>query len=287
MHYLLSNSNSPLKYIHSGKLVSQNNFLHTRRNIDTFVLLLVCTGTLYMNQDDQNYELTANSYFLLLPDHEHYGYQKSEGALTYYWCHFQISDVGYKLLSSAQLAQCDPMKHYIIPEFGILASADRTSLIFRQILDLAQMDDHSTDMNNYALSLLAMEITRDFAEHEKIGCDKETKVHYVITEIKEWIYLNYNNDLSLKQIADEFHYNKDYLSCVFKQYTGYSLLQYIHKIRISMAKQHLLNTSDSISKIAVESGFHDEKHFMKLFKKLENVTPTQYRNAFYRKHLVK
>jgi len=49
----------------------------------------------------------------------------------------------------------------------------------------------------------------------------------------------------------------------------------------------LLNSSFSISEIAKQVGFNDDKHFMKLFETFEDVTPTQYRNAYFIKNLNK
>ena len=93
------------------------------------------------------------------------------------------------------------------------------------------------------------------------------------------------DDISLSDVAEHFTYNKNYLSRFFKKKTGYNLQEYINLMKISKAKDLLTRSSQSIQYIADKVGIHDEKYFMRLFKKYESMTPTEYRKAFYRIHL--
>jgi AraC-like DNA-binding protein len=298
MFYFISDNKFPLNHCSSGKLVNSENFIHSKRNLDTFVILVGCEGTLYIAQDNKKYELTPNKFIILFPHQTHYGYKTSEGKLSYYWCHFQITSNQYKLLTSDQIndyilnmsnnkEKSSSSNVYILPEYGSIASAARTSLIFRQLLDLANKKSYSEYLTNYALSLLAMEISQDFIDNILFKNERFTSINYSILEIIDWINININSDLSIKKIAETFNYNPDYLSLSFKNFTGLSLLKYINKTKISTSKQLLLNSSFSIREVAKQSGFNDDKHFMKLFKKFEDVTPTQYRNAYFRKNINK
>lgn len=60
---------------------------------------------------------------------------------------------------------------------------------------------------------------------------------------------------------------------------------YINNLRLSKSKNLLLNSNLNIKEISKELGFIDEKYFLKLFKKYENITPKQYRNAFIKAYL--
>lgn len=297
MFYFISDNKYPLTHCSSGKLINNENFIHSKRNLDTFVILIGCEGTLYIAQDDKRYELTPNKFIILFPFHTHYGYKKSEGNLSYYWCHFRITSAEYKLLNAEQINDYifnldNELKKassdvYILPEYGSISSAARTSLIFRQLLDLSNKKSYSEYLTNYALSLLAMEISQDFMDNIIHQNEKLSNTNCKINEIANWININYNSNLTAHKIAETFNYNQDYLSSAFKKYTGISLLKCINKTRISASKQLLLNSSFSIKEIALQVGFNDDKHFMKLFKKFEDVTPTEYKNAYFRKNLNK
>lgn len=64
---------------------------------------------------------------------------------------------------------------------------------------------------------------------------------------------------------------------IFKEYTGFSPLQYIQEVRINMAKTLLTNTSKSIKEIAFELGYENKDYFFTVFKKITGITPASYR----------
>lgn len=299
MMYCIAKNQYPLKYFSCGKLVSDEPFLHLQRNLDTFVLLVGSEGSLYIAQDDEPYELKPNQFMLLFPGHKHYGYRKSDPGLHYYWCHFQTYHNQYKFLTAQQMNQYLHIEkstssesilknYYILPEFGEILVKNRIDLIFNQLLDLSNRSYYSkTAVTGYTLSLLLMELSQNFIDTFTPKIQDISNSNYKIVEISEWIRINYNKNLSVKIIADKFGYNPDYLSLVFKKFTGYSLLKYLNNMKISAAKQLLLNSSATIKEVADNTGFTDEKHFMKLFKKTESLTPTQFRNTFFCKHFNK
>jgi YesN/AraC family two-component response regulator len=152
-------------------------------------------------------------------------------------------------------------------------------------LDLARANCYSERIPNYALSLLAMEISQEFIEtHFQ---EKDRELNPKMEKIIEWVRVNYNLRMNMGEIARNFFYNPDYLSTAFRKYTGCPLMRYITMIRISNAKKLLLNTSEGIKEIAYKVGFDDEKAFMKRFKQFEDVTPSTYRNAFSRVKIVR
>ncbi|MDR0583391.1 MAG: AraC family transcriptional regulator, partial [Treponema sp.] len=176
-------------------------------------------------------------------------------------------------------------RYCILPEFGDISANGRATLIFRQLLDLARNDHYSDMLPNYALSLLAMEISQEFIESHFRKNIKQSNPK--MEKIIEWIRVNYNRRFTLDMIAKKFFYNSDYLSTAFKRYTGFPLMKYVNMVRISNAKRLLLESPDGIKEIAWEVGFEDEKVFLKRFKRQENITPSTYRNAFNRAKIVK
>jgi AraC-like DNA-binding protein len=289
MKYFISNNERLLIHVSSGKLMREKKFIHDRRRLDTFVFIICIKGKLHIVQDDIKYTLTENQYLILFADHEHYGFRESEGELLYYWCHFELPDNDYLILEEKEkgsIFEKDVSKLYILPEHGDITTNGRATMIFHQLLDIARNNCYSTKLTNCALSLLAMEITQEYVENNKpVNTEKEhnPNMEYVI----EWVRINYNRNLTIKKIAKYFSYNPEYLSTVFKKYQGLPLMKYITTVRIAKAKNFLVNSDEGIKEIAWKVGFRDEKTFMKRFKKLEDITPTKYRNAFSRAKIVK
>jgi AraC-like DNA-binding protein len=257
-------------------------------------------GTLHIAQDERRYTLEENNYIILFAGHEHYGYRESDGTLTYCWCHFRIKDDDFSVLrddefpgffrpntpgSRPHVEGEDFSKYYILPEYGEISPDGKAILIFRQLLDLARGNSYSSMLSNYALSLLAMELSQEFVETRLQDGNRERNPK--MEKIIEWIRVNFNVHVNLGEIARIFSYNPDYLSTTFRRYTGYPLMKYISMVRIANAKKMLLTTGNEIKEIAYKVGFDDEKVFMKRFKQCEKVTPTTYRNAFNRVKIVR
>ncbi|MDR0654811.1 MAG: AraC family ligand binding domain-containing protein [Treponema sp.] len=76
MRYLISDNADSLIHVSSGQLLNQKNFVHQRRNLDTFVIIICIKGVLYIAQDDRRYVLTENQFLILFSGHEHYGYRE-------------------------------------------------------------------------------------------------------------------------------------------------------------------------------------------------------------------
>ena len=285
MLHLISPCTLPLRLISAGNLINNRGFIHRKRNLDTFVLILGDLGTLYIKQGDKEFEISSNQYLLLFPGMQHMGYKASQGHLSYYWCHFMIQQDSYRLVTQEELGHQRHFSnniisndHYIIPETGDLHHSKREVLLYRQLLDAYRRSSYSEYLAHYALSLLAMEITADFISGYAMGLESSTYKH--ITEIMEWIRVNHIENLSVTKVAEAFNYNPNYLSGAFKKHTGVSLLDYITRTKVDYAKSLLLSSRDTVKNIANCVGFEDEKYFMKVFKKIEGVTPSQYRNAF-------
>ncbi len=106
----------------------------------------------------------------------------------------------------------------------------------------------------------------------------------LLNDLFEFISENYNDSsLCLESIAQHFNYSTSYISRFFKKHTGNTLIKYIDNLRIKHAKQLLRETSYSLSDILVLVGYNDKTNFIRKFKRIENITPIQYRTAYQSK----
>jgi YesN/AraC family two-component response regulator len=253
------------------------------------VLILVKEGTLYIAQQDVHYEVNPNQYIFLNAGEEHFGFAPSSGKLSYSWVHFfppeeatDISEEKWLLRPKQEGKEALVTENniYFVPEKGEISDASNVPLQFYQLLNLSHKKQYTDCIADYTLSLLVMEITQEFYDrHNK----QEQSIPPYVVKIMDWIRANYDQHLTVASIAREFDYNPDYLSALFSKTANISLIHFINKTRIDISKSLIVNYDISISEAAYSCGFSDEKYFMKTFKKLENLTPTQYRKAFFKK----
>lgn len=99
----------------------------------------------------------------------------------------------------------------------------------------------------------------------------------VVQKMLEYIYKNYNRDVSLEEIAAKVYMNSTYLSRIFKDKTGMGFHDFLVDIRISNAKTLLERSEFKVNEIADMSGYRDVSHFICIFKKHIGMTPIDYR----------
>lgn len=87
----------------------------------------------------------------------------------------------------------------------------------------------------------------------------------------------YSASLSLDRISEHFGMSKEYFSRLFKQYLGITYNTHLTNIRFYHAYMELMETSHSITDIALNNGFPDYRAFIRKFKQELGITPHQYR----------
>ncbi|MNE88960.1 Bifunctional transcriptional activator/DNA repair enzyme AdaA [compost metagenome] len=96
--------------------------------------------------------------------------------------------------------------------------------------------------------------------------------------MKKYIDTHYKENIYLKGIAAEFHMNPVYLGQLFRKSYGIYFNEYLLSLRIEEAKRLLRQTKKRMYEIAELVGFQNADYFATQFEKLENMTPTDYRN---------
>lgn len=94
---------------------------------------------------------------------------------------------------------------------------------------------------------------------------------------KDYILNNLSQNISVKDVADYVHLSPEYFTKLFKKETGQNIKNYILQVKVDIAKDLLANPSIPISMVALDLGYSNFSHFTQMFKRFENVTPTEYR----------
>ncbi len=129
--------------------------------------------------------------------------------------------------------------------------------------------------------LLIMREIADAERPEQKGCNIESyNKSYSVNQIIHYLNENYEQKISLEQIAHNMYLSPVYISKIFKEETGESPINYLIKIRLEKARDILLNDDGgSIKNIANRVGYEDVYHFSKLFKKYYGISPLYYKKS--------
>ena len=107
----------------------------------------------------------------------------------------------------------------------------------------------------------------------------------MMTTLIEWIEKNYDTKITLHTLATFVNLNEQYLCRIFREYTGYSPIDFTNRLRIERAATLLANEGKNVTEAALEVGFNDMSYFSKMFSRYIGETPRKYRNKVKRKRV--
>lgn len=110
-------------------------------------------------------------------------------------------------------------------------------------------------------------------EEEEFVITENGMILNVLTFIRE----NYRQEITLTDAASCCGVTPEYLSRVFTHEMGVNYTSFLQNFRVSIAKQLLLSGKYKVYEVSEAVGFHDQKYFTKVFKKLCGVSPAEYK----------
>ena len=99
----------------------------------------------------------------------------------------------------------------------------------------------------------------------------------IVEKAIEYIYDNYEKDITLESLSQHLHISKNHLSHIFIKNTGLKFTNFINNVRIDKSKKLINETNSSISYISNICGFKNQSYFSTVFKKYEKISPLEYR----------
>lgn len=296
MKYYSFSTPRPIVFDVCGNLRSTNGFLHHRRCFDRWVFIYVKTGSLHLSQDGEDFTVGSGEYVFLPPYHEHFGTEPSKSLLSYFWVHFTLPE-GTEVTPYPDLPTLDELglSHfkadgavkesaardlYLWPERGSTHYHGKIPQYFSELLDMTrQQPTYPAHMPACLLTLLLMQVSRETQESLVV---QENDLPPILNKVTKWMRSNLDNDISMFYAAAEFNYSPDYLASLFRKYFHMSFTRCLNLMRIDATKAMLVSQNCSIKEAAYSCGFPDEKYFMKVFREVVGMTPTAYKNTYFK-----
>ena len=242
-----------------GEFQSDGVWIHPTRRIDSYEMIFVIDGTVFIEEDGAEYELNTNDVLILEPGRLHGGTRESTSPTSFYWFHFR-TDMEI------------PGKTYSSGEYYDL------KYLLKKLLHITNSHTYPPETAD-ALGLCA------FCEYTNMVEKAAAGNNALLGKIDEYIRINVQKDIPVAAVAGHFGYNADYIGRMFKKNHGVGLKQYIAAERVKAAKDLLLTTGLSVKEIAAKLGFREENLFIKFFIYHEEISPTRFRNKYVGVHI--
>lgn len=139
-------------------------------------------------------------------------------------------------------------------------------------------------VKDYLLKPIDKEVLKKLLERFEILLDlpkASEEINPYVQAMLEIIEQKYRENLSLHEVADQIGLNTDYAGKLFKAYAQISFSEYLNKYRIQKILEIIKkNPRLNFESIGVENGFTDTRSFYRIFKRIVQMTPGEYREKY-------
>lgn len=252
-----------------GSLKAVKPHTSSRRNLSSYLFFIVEHGSGTLTYENQCYPLKSGDC-VFIDCRKAYSHCSSADLWSLRWVHFygpNIHAIYQKYRERGGLT--------VFPA----SDPDHYSTLLKETFDLAESTTYIRDMKIYEklTGLLVLIMEKSWHPNSKTATFRAKRD---LQDIKEFIDNHFTTEIRLDDLAEKFYINKYYLTRIFKEQFGCTINHYQIQLRITHAK-HLLRFSDyTIEKISGECGIDDPNYFSRIFKKVEGLTPNEYRNKW-------
>lgn len=233
---------------------------------DHIKLHIILKGSGTYTVDGNTYELSEGDVFLSLP-HKRIYYEASQNDP---WEYTWISFDGIKAKDYLRLTKLSESK-----PFGHIKKS-KLELIRYSVMELKELQTMFQVSELLETSHLYKVLGILQRDKEAINITDSVKESYIKCGL-EFITMNYSSSINCEKIAKHVGIHRKYLTKLFNAYLEVTPLQYLIQFRMDKAKKLLKETNLTVSEISYSVGYKDPGVFSKTFKRLNNLSPNNYR----------
>lgn len=251
-----------------AKYVSQNFSLHFHRR---YAIGVIEKGALGYYYRGGNHIAQQGHVNLCIPGEVHNGHSVTEAGWTY-----RMFYLDPKLLQQAATEVAGRPAELPFFQAGVIHDNELAQSIRHLHIKLEQQDTPLLEQESLLIWTFGNMILRHAdAPPSWVNLGKE---HEAVAQIKEYIESNFAQDISIDDLTRITHLSRFHLIRVFRDSVGIPPHAYLRQVRIQRARD-MFFSGKSISEIALATGFADQSHLTRWFKRLWGYTPGQYSNS--------
>lgn len=235
-------------------------------------ILFILSGTVELIYDGKKYILKKDSVFVINSNKMHSLSADSKNSAIMAQIEYDFIKNVYKDIDNIEF-DCKYIENNNLPEFDIIRH------ILAKIVWIYNkgFDGYQLKINSLLFELVYILVNHFKVERNQKSIDLGSKHFDRLVRIMEYVKENFNNEISLSKVAEIEFLTPQYLSRFFEKHMGINFSTYVNKVRLEYAVNELINSDDSITDIAFNSGFPNVKSFISFFKSNYNETPNSYR----------
>ena len=244
------------------------HFRERSEPIDQYVFIYCTAGAGWFAVNGVRQEVNKNSYFILPPGLPHSYGSEEDNPWTIYWIHFGGTLAEY-------YADNCLMPHYITPnkDSRIMTRINLFEELFNALDAGFNLESIRYAMSSFHHYLGSLRYLKGYKGSETGHIDEN-----VVDETIHFMTENLERNLTLTEISNYSGFSKSYLSAMFKERTGNSLLSNFNLLKVKYACHLLDTTTMKLNRICFKIGIFDPYYFSRMFSKIMGMSPIAYRH---------
>lgn len=236
-------------------------------------IIFVVSGSVDLIYDGKKYVLNKEDVFVINSNKMHTLTSNVKNSIIAAQIEYEFIKNIYKDIDRMEFDCKNIDNKNNLPEFDIIRH-----ILARVVWNYNKgFEGYQLKINALLYELVYILINNFKVESNKKSIDVGNKHFDRLVRIMEYVKENFNNDISLSKVAETEYLTPQYLSRFFEKHMGINFSTYVNNVRLEYAVNELINTDDSITDIAFNSGFPNVKSFISFFKSKYNETPNNYR----------
>jgi len=240
-----------------------NNFSVNRPNGYEWYLLLLIKSPAVFIINGEEVSTPANTLIIYDKNYPH-EYRASGAEYKNDWIHFEFDPA---FLNQCPITLNTPLyisNHYYISD-----------LILKMANEFYSNNSYKEQTIEYLIKILLIKVKEQM--ETKIFHHQHSRIYDDLIKLRSEIHSNPGNNWSISLMAERLHISCGYLQNTYKDTFFISCMSEVIESRITYAKELLIESDFPIKEISNLCGYQNEVHFMRQFKKLTTLTPTEYR----------
>lgn len=253
------------RILRAGHIRSAASFHIRRQSVAGHELIFCLNGSGFIRLENQLHQVTKGNLAWLpvrLP-HEHFPAKRQPWEIL--WLRID----GAKLNNIMQLLNVGQQPVFVLSE------PENITALFQQIFSL--MSDHTLVADARCDMLCSQLIFTLLENRSDEAAASPVIAHRGLGRLIYQIHSHYHDDWDIDKFMHTCQVSKSQLFRLFQQAFNQSPLKWLKNYRLSQARRLLVETSDSISAIAGQVGYHDPLHFSRDFHRACGVSPSEFR----------
>ena len=250
-------------------LLKNLSIIKINRTIRHHELIFINGGKGHLVINNKVYQLEAGSLLYICPNLQYSLESEGKDPLRCFTVHFSYAVVvlngdRWNTTNATNMLPLDPMQ--------ILKDYYQVNNIFKNLVEnwFAKLPGYEF-ITKTLLQQLLIEIYHNVKNNNQ-NYSTSLKVEKII----EYMRSNVDNRVTIADLCKLVKLSPAYLSGIFKETTGYSVIKFFNKIKVDKAKELIIEGDKKIKEVAKILGFTDEFYFSRIFKKIEGISPLEF-----------